>query len=58
LPFLSFPFLSFSVSFVLGLRKGKMGLMGIGALQYGPTVVGAAAVAAVAWWGGKAGWGL
>ncbi len=30
----------------------------IGALQYGPTVIGAAAVAAVAWWGVKAGWGL
>jgi hypothetical protein len=28
------------------------------ALRYGPGVVGAAAVAAVAWWGGKAGWGL
>ncbi|KAE9375326.1 hypothetical protein N431DRAFT_334637 [Stipitochalara longipes BDJ] len=30
----------------------------LSALQYGPSVVGAAAVAAVAWWGGKAGWGL
>jgi hypothetical protein len=28
------------------------------AMQYAPSVLGAAAVGAVAWWGGNAGWGL
>jgi hypothetical protein len=31
---------------------------GTGALQYGPSVVWWLAVAGVAWWGGRAGWGL
>ncbi|PMD66155.1 uncharacterized protein K444DRAFT_607587 [Hyaloscypha bicolor E] len=28
------------------------------AMQYAPSILGAAAVGAVAWWGGNAGWGL
>ena len=51
-------YLSFSVIVVLEMREKTEVNRVIGALQYGPTVLGAAAVAAVAWWGGKAGWGL